>query len=198
MTTAPVGLVMKDCRPLRARVSSLTCLARQAEAKARHGQGRMMGFFEPCLGCTTWEGEGKMEATREEPRCSECGKAASEVRKFVAKRGQCKGCLDRAWRERQKAAAGSPAVERKPRPPRPVVEPETRTSRILLLDLTEYPEVFSRIQAVAKDELRTPEMQAVWMLKKAAELRMNGYPILCTQRGRGVFEYRLIQPTNEV
>lgn len=147
--------------------------------KIREFEGRTMAEKDP----TTVTVEDQTEAGRTEQAdgwkiCKACQekKASTEFypdRKATdGLRSICKECdkaRQRARRARKKSGRDVGASAAAPPPPataaRSAGDVGTQVREALTLDFRDYPEILEKIKAAAKEEMRTPEMQALWILR---------------------------------
>ena len=154
------------CKRQNTEMEQNHCIVRQSAS--RH-------FDNGCGGCSQAEEiamRKKMDMTG--LTCKTCGEDAEKVKLFIHKRGQCKQCVDREKRSRSKQEAATPEKEKKatPKPVKPKSEKavEPATSVVLgtiTVNFSHYPELYKRIVDQAEEEVRTPELQALFLLKQA-------------------------------
>lgn len=114
---------------------------------------------------------GRRKVSRGGVVCSDCGKKASDDQYFRFSRGKCCVCVsrdDRAKKKGIKAIEGKPTTkkERKAKAsPLIRIGPTKDGGIILSISFSEHPELYRQIEALAKQELRTPENQIIYFLK---------------------------------
>lgn len=92
-----------------------------------------------------------------EKECSRCGKT-----KPIDDFGKHKKSIDghrricNACRGVEEPQAEDPRMD----------EPLPNRSHIMVLDFSDYPDILESIKGVAKNNIRTPEQQAIYMLKR--------------------------------
>lgn len=133
--------------------------------------------------------QGKKDPVREEKRpdqgrnCTKCGRFLPWDRFYIDSRSatghkaRCKECEKAAKRKQQKRSRNKAAVKTG-KAARPSAEshavrhedaPGDRLadgSGYLLIDFSRYPEVFSALCAEAEKDLRTPDMQALYIIRR--------------------------------
>ena len=125
--------------------------------------------------------EGKIYGA--EMKCSECGIGAASAKltqkkNFSRKHGKCRVCLDKKKGKAEKpltlpSPAGGEEKKAKGKAPldtstgsgRTVIPPQADDLK-LTLDFSEYESLYDVIVDEARDQIRTPEMQALFMLKE--------------------------------
>ena len=147
-------------------ISENECIIRQRAS--RH-------FDNGCRGCA--QGEKNVMVNKKDPtglNCKRCKKSATEVKIFNYKRGMCHSCVVYEG-QKSKEKEGEASVEastKEESPPQPETKKEVKPmeetgENVVTIDLSDYPELLDRVRKEARDDVRTPELQIIFLIKAA-------------------------------
>lgn len=159
------------------------CSSRISQAKAMKERGEGHRSLFKCLTCTKHTSGPEEEVAAEEkleesepivteaiddPICAHCGKPASAMKsQFNVKRHLHASCYQILKRDGKLPDQSAKPEEKKTTEleadKAPIDEEETVD---IMVDLRDNPELYEKLIKIAKQELRTPEMQMLYMIRE--------------------------------
>lgn len=133
---------------------------------------RRLGKEVPPPATRNWEKEEQgRQGPEPEPVCAECGRPASALKRFISSKGLHESCSKR--RKRNTQAAGERPAKENPAGAARTTDIRIRPSDdtpALLIDFSAYPDIYEELVEWARDEMRPPEMQVLYILRRLQEI----------------------------